>query len=432
MSSKHRAAGILSGSIASTFGSGLAPLLSSMSRPNKLGAVGRPVTTSKTFLPVAWYLPTNASEADQWALFRHLVTCSTANGQESIEHYQNWLITLFYFLFDNLLREYDGVFFNAMPIPEEPWNEITRFRTLMTGRVARNRADLRSYGAAASTIAETLSLPIPELLNPTEHLVENDKYEWYAFGGVVAFAASKDALTSGEHALTTRRYAALHSKYKWQAEEVPSLGGTSSPTRFFFGRLKDAWLRQSVLRRVLFTFAGRLAIETTTGEVEAFGTTTRLMQWADLAHIAIIAQFLLACPAVLHYEPLRVALFHFKEGIVQLRALCPDILDARGRPRKDQDGVIMKDTSLMPYAKLLVSDKADVAKRVNMMELLYVATRYLIATGSLTLARYTVGATFDTIYADFIQYLRELAETATRDDDDQPDEDSDAATVVSV
>jgi len=348
----------------------------------------------------AYILPDNATLDDKKAWMWMLAFSANNSDETDKTRWSNLIASMTAALYPTLI--------GGGPSSSITKNVLTTTQVLEAKRIAALAAHIVDGpgGPRAAEIraaAEALyALLIPEirLVPELPAGLPSETVMWYAYFGVIIFAMVKDVNDTGGAALKVNRYRALKSKYGWDDGTAPMLEEAARPSDHAFAQINRAWVRLPELRGPLFRYLCRISEIDASVEDEAVFSVVRLMKYADLTHIALIGQFLVEYPWAVELPLLAGSVRGYLTSIQQLLGMCDDRRDAGGRLMLRADGNREKETTLLPYIKLLHSDKLDIAKREKVKPLLYLAHHVLKATVT-TLGAYAVPEQYPAVLAQF-------------------------------
>lgn len=360
-----------------------------------------------TTRPYIYYLPDNTTLVDKTSFFWYLVLCSRRQLDVKMLEVQSWLATLVYLLYPTVLDSSTATHYVKTPFGRGNLEKVGDMMTAAKGESLSNPdakhwtpVNIKSFGTSYIPKLGLTDFPKPSVISPLAMNVELEPLMMYAYLGVICFSFNKDIAGSGKQALETKRFDALKKKYKWTDLQAPVLSEEARPSNEFFSVLSSAWGRMPHLRREFFTYAAHISTFNSNAEDEALFTVVRLMKWSDLAHITIINTLIAQYPWVLSLPSLATAAQAYAAGLNQLRQMCPIKTDAFGREEKDEDGSVVRDTTLMPYVKVVYGDKLDVARRDQMLPLIFLAVE-ILKPSLVSLAQYTVGSVYPVVMREF-------------------------------
>ncbi|QNQ73376.1 putative nucleocapsid protein [Bondarzewia berkeleyi negative-strand RNA virus 1] len=347
-----------------------------------VGAISAPVSSleavgvslaSMQVIPTVLLLAQGLPSSDKWKWAMYLMACMRAKDNFSELMVIQTILSLFGLIYEQVLAPLNGKSLNFKILNDEEWGKIKNWydETITLAGVDKDKA--KPLLAAIRSKNRIEYLPplggvIPERVACPEI--------WpgvYGYCGVLCFSIGKSVMEGKHKAIITSRPTSLRNKYGWDDKMTPYLGESMLPTAEINRLVPRAWQSMPVARNEIFKYLARIGTMGSSAEDEAIFTVVRLMKWANLAHIPIISSFLETHPDAWFFKELEPSLREYQIAIEQLASLCPERVGVDGRPIKDVRGIIMRDLTLMPYAKVFLSDKGDIALRKRMEELIAVA-----------------------------------------------------------
>lgn len=399
--------------------------LISAPRTSSTGSSAPPVSMASAMDIVTVYaLPPSRTKLQLEAFLWQLVFRMRDPGTESIAYWVSCLATLVYTLYGGL---FSSEVLSTLSLNVLKQSEIEACEDFMVYMKQCAIDSLSPDDNRVDELDEKMNLSmLPALGDIAPLLVKagREMATYYAYLGVLMFAIVKDVSATGKEALMVSRSSAVTKKYKWTEESAPFLFQGALPLIHGFTKISSAWLRLPAVKYVLFKYVARLSDTIVSTEDEAMFTTARLMQFADLAHVMIIGQFIKMYPWVVSLDELSSDLANYKEGWDSLVAACPDITSYKSSKSGKKVAYIHKDISVIPYLKMIYGDKKDLAKREGMKVLLYVAYQAL-KEDIPTLSSYKVEYEAKTAYNKFLDVRRKLSEEDDDSDESVSSSDSD-------
>jgi hypothetical protein len=241
-------------------------------------------------------------------------------------------------------------------------SDIVKTVTVLSGR--HSMAELPPLGVAGSFLSR----------------ISTDMITAYAYFGIVCTTIQKNPGGTGWDAINTSRPAAYLRKYQWSSESVPFLGGDLAISKEAAIWMRREWMLIPQVRRTLFVYLAAISEADAPASDEVTFTVIRLMRWTDLNHVSLIYEFLTRFKIAASADVLVPYVEQFHRNVTHLIMSCPALLGPGGVVVKDSNGQIIRNTSAMPYVKILVSDKGDVVPRAPLEALIQVAHAYLSKT----------------------------------------------------
>jgi hypothetical protein len=375
-------------------------------------SAGRATLSEKIYV---YQLPTDASDAVVRDYMWYLHLCLMGKDNSTINCWMNVMATFCITLF---AAEYENVqtsTYIKVPLSRQ---QLSAIKTIVDYTFTAGANLDRQWIDARTNALQTLeAVALPQLKHTAIEAKcrQVEMSVWYGLLGVLVLAATKNIDSAGSHALTTNRFAALMSRFSWDATTAFPLSEHGRPNDIAFGGLNLAWVRLVGYKRATFKFTAKLLASEKSAEEEAYLTTTRLMRFAELSHIIIIHSFIQRYAWASLVPSLEVDAQNYFAGLRQLYEMCEPLLDHRGNPIKNEHGTVLRDSAEMPYLKMIYGDSLDLAKRDGMLKLLYVAWSVLKETET-TLNDYEVPDSFPTALAEFQNMKRDLLELAVEQD----------------
>jgi hypothetical protein len=394
-----------------------ASLMTNILTPTPL--TGKTISSSAAVrsIPALYTLPRGSSMTVTWDWFLYLCACATNKKETSAACWTTWLLSLIWLVYGPVIQDQLDKEFVVTVLSDKSLRVIAGYHTEVVTHIGESVADLGRSLPPLSARYVIAGLPTPGGFKPADYQCPMSTLVMYAYFGIICFSVSKDAGDRGKAALHEGRPKALMEKYKWSASDAPMIGSTLRPSAHVFSILTQCWMRIPSVRSHLFTHLAHLSSLGVAAEDEATYTTVRLMKWNNLTHVALIGLFLNKFPHARYAAMLASEIEAHNRGLQQLGALCPPLMDTLGRPIKNADGSTAFDSTLMPYVKVLYSDKLDIAMQKDMKGLLAVAHAMLRPEND-SLKDYTAPTGYDALITAFRAYDAEVRLAAQENDEE--------------
>jgi len=363
-----------------------------------------------------WYrVPTGSSPNDLICLIRYFMLCAVNDDSLNRGEWKNLLASMVGALYTDSITQAIGFELDVVRLSQGEMHAICESVNTLLGLPDMTPDKFKMTLTKHIGVLKKLQLPSPGDWALGAFAVEAPTTAYYAYLGVIAMAAVKDASGTGEQALTTNRFRAILSKYHWAKEDFPFLGGDLAPSTHAFTMFNHSWTLLPSTRRLFFTNSGKITELGGSAEDEAFLTTFRLMKFSDMTHIAIINGFLDTYSWAVKLGSLQRSVINYTQEVDKMYNMCPQLPDERGLPQKTIDGLIIRDATLLPYVKAIHQDSLDIGNRNLMLPLLYVAHRALMEDDP-NLASYVVPENYPGAWAEFsdarVAYNATIAQAA--------------------
>lgn len=350
---------------------------------------------------IIYTLPPSGTYDQTTSVLWYLALCALNKDSDNIREWCNLVSSMAYTLYSGALsaERARGVVIHVLTNDQR--DAIVSFIDSLRGLSARPTQQEIDAVTDARTGLGGLILPTAQAISG--HIVRTltERAMWYGYFGVWVFAATKDIEDTGKAALQVSRFRAVKSKFKWTSDQAPMYEEGARPTDHAFKMMSRVWLRIPGIKRALFRYISSIPEHESSVEDDAMNTTTRLMKYSELTHMVLIHKFLNEYPWAADLPSLVSNVRTYNHGLTQLYEICDPIIDPRGRPVVGLDGTIKRDTSIMPYIKLIFGDSLDIAKRDGVKVLLYVAYETLRQTEE-TLSQYKVPEHYPVALNEFL------------------------------
>jgi hypothetical protein len=326
----------------------------------------------------AYILPPKTDNDFRFKFFIYLVTGACKQSPTTASRGRTWILSLLWLFYPEVMQPESGRSTNVailsddhIALIDEAWRRWSSI----------DGSDAVEAKKAAMSVSETCSLPMFPVLgyNDNSVLALERNFEFaYGYLGLVCTTIQKDADKTGWPAISESRPRALIEKYSLSQEAHAYIGGGMKMSKDAAIWMRKEWMVLPQCRRRAFSYFVRIATGNSVVADEVLFTLVRLMMWTDLSHIPIIHKFLKGFEVPSAAPALANSISVYNQYVQQLLSSCPDRIQSDGSTQFDTMGDPVKNTDALPYVKIFVGDKLDVAARRGVEALLQVAGHYLV------------------------------------------------------